>query len=178
MWAPGRQIRAEKIKEVARSSDPPVELTTGDALEDAIQFLVSVKRDFQPKYQELIAILAEFGRGSFGVIISVSCSLDTDVVASRVRVLFDGHPHVIRGFNLTTEDALRFLESVKHEFRDKYDELMALLLEFRSGSMDADSVISRVKVLFEGHPRLIIGFNVFLPERQKIQVLDGEETAA
>ncbi|TVU06532.1 hypothetical protein EJB05_49753 [Eragrostis curvula] len=168
MWAPGRQIRAEKIKEVARSSDPPVELTTGDALEDAIQFLVSVKRDFQPKYQELIAILAEFGRGS----------LDTDVVASRVRVLFDGHPHVIRGFNLTTEDALRFLESVKHEFRDKYDELMALLLEFRSGSMDADSVISRVKVLFEGHPRLIIGFNVFLPERQKIQILDGEETAA
>ncbi|TVU06531.1 hypothetical protein EJB05_49752 [Eragrostis curvula] len=74
---------------------------------------------------------------------------------------------------LTTNDALLFLLSVKREFDDssKYQELLDIMRnQCRRGSLDIDAVVSRVKVLFDGHPHLIAGFNAFLPEGKKIEI--------
>jgi histone deacetylase complex regulatory component SIN3 len=38
-------------------------------------------------------------------------------------------------------------------------------------------VVSRVKVLFDGHRVLILAFNEFLPEGYKINIKDGDEIA-
>ena len=46
--------------------------------------------------------------------------------------------------------------------------------EFKSQSIDTPGVISRVSMLFKGHPELIVGFNTFLPPGYKIEVQTNE----
>ena len=48
--------------------------------------------------------------------------------------------------------------------------------EFKSQSIDTPGVISRVSMLFKGHPELIVGFNNFLPPGYKIKVEMNEQT--
>lgn len=43
--------------------------------------------------------------------------------------------------------------------------------------IDTDGIVSAVKVLFKGHPNLIPGFNMFLPEGYEITFTDAEEEA-
>ena len=49
------------------------------------------------------------------------------------------------------------------------------LQEFKSQSIDTPGVISRVSMLFKGHPELIVGFNTFLPPGYKIEVQTNEQ---
>lgn len=81
--------------------------------------------------------------------------------------------------SLTTSDALTYLKSVKEKFQDrrqKYDEFLEVMRDFKSSRIDTAGVILRVKSLFHGYPDLILGFNAFLPKGYAIGVedLDGD----
>uniref|UniRef100_M0ZLW0 Paired amphipathic helix protein Sin3-like 2 n=1 Tax=Solanum tuberosum TaxID=4113 RepID=M0ZLW0_SOLTU len=88
--------------------------------------------------------------------------LENGALGSRRGLTFLGpcNPH------LTTEDALSYLKEVKDTFqgREKYDMFLDIMKHFKAQRIDTVTVIARVKDLFKGHPRLITGFNTFLPE--------------
>ncbi|KAH0707948.1 paired amphipathic helix protein Sin3-like 2 [Solanum tuberosum] len=79
---------------------------------------------------------------------------------------------------LTTGDALSYLKEVKDMFqsqRDKYDMFLDVMKDFKAQRIDTVGVIERVKDLFKGHPRLILGFNTFLPKGYEITLNDEDE---
>lgn len=79
---------------------------------------------------------------------------------------------------LTTGDALSYLKEVKDMFqsqRDKYDMFLDVMKDFKAQRIDTVGVIARVKDLFKGHPRLILGFNTFLPKGYEITLNDEDE---
>ncbi|CAN4079305.1 unnamed protein product [Withania somnifera] len=79
---------------------------------------------------------------------------------------------------LTTSDALSYLKEVKDMFqsqRDKYDMFLDVMKDFKAQRIDTAGVIARVKDLFKGHPRLILGFNTFLPKGFEITLNDEDE---
>ncbi|KAI3502431.1 hypothetical protein L1887_30500 [Cichorium endivia] len=68
---------------------------------------------------------------------------------------------------LTTNDALTYLEKVKDRFqneKEKYDEFLKVMKDFKAQRIDTTGVITKVKELFKGHQELILGFNPFLPK--------------
>ncbi|XP_010683342.2 paired amphipathic helix protein Sin3-like 3 isoform X2 [Beta vulgaris subsp. vulgaris] len=72
---------------------------------------------------------------------------------------------------LTTNDALAYLKAVKEMFQDKkekYDEFLEVMKDFKAQRIDTTGVIARVKELFKGHRDLILGFNTFLPKGYEI----------
>ncbi|KAL3511225.1 hypothetical protein ACH5RR_030626 [Cinchona calisaya] len=72
---------------------------------------------------------------------------------------------------LTTNDALVYLKEVKDIFqnrRDKYNEFLEVMKDFKGQRISTSGVISRVKELFKGHRDLILGFNTFLPKGYEI----------
>ncbi|WJX14863.1 hypothetical protein P8452_05070 [Trifolium repens] len=74
---------------------------------------------------------------------------------------------------LTTKDALTFLEAVKVAFQDereKYDEFLKILKDFKASKISTIGVSSRAKELLKGHKDLILGFNNFLPKGYEIDV--------
>ncbi|KAI0488543.1 hypothetical protein KFK09_028379 [Dendrobium nobile] len=74
---------------------------------------------------------------------------------------------------LTTNDALAYLKAVKDIFQDKrekYDEFLEVMKDFKSQRIDTSGVIMRVKELFKGHRDLILGFNTFLPHGYEIKL--------
>jgi len=84
---------------------------------------------------------------------------------------------------LKVEDALLYLDQVKVEFADKphvYNEFIQLMKKFKAQSIDTPGVIERVKSLFRGHNKLILGLNAFLPEGEeyKIKITAEDEAAA
>ncbi|KAI3952206.1 hypothetical protein MKW98_005901 [Papaver atlanticum] len=80
---------------------------------------------------------------------------------------------------LTTNDALAYLKDVKDMFqdrRDKYDEFLEVMKDFKAQRIDTTGVIARVKDLFKGHRNLILGFNTFLPKGYEITLpLEDEQ---
>ncbi|KAF3625278.1 hypothetical protein FXO37_30946 [Capsicum annuum] len=79
---------------------------------------------------------------------------------------------------LTTNDALSFLKEVKDTFQSqkhKYSIFLDVMIDFKANRIDTIGVIARVKVLFKGHPRLILGFNAFLPNGYEITLSDEDE---
>ncbi|XP_060193680.1 paired amphipathic helix protein Sin3-like 2 isoform X1 [Lycium barbarum] len=79
---------------------------------------------------------------------------------------------------LTTSDALSYLKEVKDMFqsqREKYDLFLDVMKDFKAQRIDTAGVIARVKDLFKGHPRLILGFNTFLPKGYEITLNDEDE---
>ncbi len=71
------------------------------------------------------------------------------------------------------EDAMEFLECVRDRFADMpflYNTFLAVMRDFKSQSINTQDVIRRVKQLFEGHPDLVDGFNMFLPPAFRLQV--------
>ncbi|KAL9240901.1 hypothetical protein vseg_015069 [Gypsophila vaccaria] len=81
---------------------------------------------------------------------------------------------------LTTNDALAYLKDVKQMFSDKkekYDEFLDVMKDFKAQRIDTTGVIARVKELFKGHRNLILGFNTFLPKGFEI-VLPPEDDQA
>jgi len=78
---------------------------------------------------------------------------------------------------LKVEDALSYLDQVKYKFGNQpqvYNDFLDIMKEFKSQSIDTPGVISRVSMLFKGHPELIVGFNTFLPPGYKIEVQANE----
>lgn len=91
-------------------------------------------------------------------------------------------PHIggggSRGQKLTTDDALQYLKEVKEMFQDqreKYEQFLEVMKDFKGQRLDTEGVIARVKELFKDHNNLIYGFNAFLPKRYEI-TLDDQET--
>ncbi|KAM7269592.1 hypothetical protein ACFE04_025089 [Oxalis oulophora] len=79
---------------------------------------------------------------------------------------------------LTTNDALAYLKAVKDIFQDrreKYDEFLEVMKDFKAQRIDTAGVIARVKDLFKGHRDLILGFNTFLPKGYEITLAPDEE---
>ncbi|KAF5185154.1 Paired amphipathic helix protein sin3-like [Thalictrum thalictroides] len=98
--------------------------------------------------------------------------LKRPVLSSRVES--SGQPQTLGGGGaqkLTTNDALAYLKAVKEIFqdrRDKYDEFLEVMKDFKAQRIDTTGVIARVKDLFKGHRDLILGFNTFLPKGYEI----------
>ncbi|WOL03842.1 paired amphipathic helix protein Sin3-like 4 isoform X2 [Canna indica] len=79
---------------------------------------------------------------------------------------------------LTTNDALAYLKAVKDIFQDKrekYDEFLEVMKDFKSQRIDTHGVIARVKELFKGHRDLILGFNTFLPKGYEIKLTEEKK---
>ncbi|KAI3853882.1 hypothetical protein MKX03_018897 [Papaver bracteatum] len=70
-----------------------------------------------------------------------------------------------------------YLAAVKSKFQDhapeKFEEFIEVLTNIKSRSV-VDTAVARVKVLLEGYPDLIVGFNNFLPPGYEIVIEDGE----
>ncbi|CAJ2647756.1 unnamed protein product [Trifolium pratense] len=93
--------------------------------------------------------------------------------SSQLKREQSGQPQMMNGAGqkLTTNDALAYLKAVKDIFqdkRDKYDEFLEVMKEFKGQRIDTVGVIARVKDLFRGHTDLILGFNTFLPKGYEI----------
>ncbi|KAL5725314.1 hypothetical protein ACHQM5_008470 [Ranunculus cassubicifolius] len=104
-------------------------------------------------------------------------------VLSSSRGEPSGQPQNIAGGGaqrLTTNDALAYLKAVKDIFqdrRDKYDEFLEVMKDFKAQRVDTSGVIERVKELFKGHRDLILGFNTFLPKGFEITLPLEDEPA-
>lgn len=73
---------------------------------------------------------------------------------------------------LNVKDALTYLDQVKVQFSnqaDVYNNFLDIMKDFKLQSIDTPGVIDRVLSLFRGHPKLIQGFNTFLPPGYRIE---------
>ncbi|MED6136698.1 Paired amphipathic helix protein Sin3-like 4 [Stylosanthes scabra] len=115
--------------------------------------------------------------------IFASPQLKRPMVSSRGEA--SGQPQMMNGGagaqKLTTNDALAYLKAVKDIFqdkRDKYDDFLEVMKDFKAQRVDTAGVIARVKELFKGHRDLILGFNTFLPRGYEITLpLEDEQPA-
>jgi hypothetical protein len=85
----------------------------------------------------------------------------------------------ISGQRMNHVDAVKLLEHVRVTFIEmpsKYNSFVNLMEEFKLQKIKPQQVIDRVKLLFQGHPDLIDGFNMFMPPRFHISV-DRSETS-
>ncbi|KAG9133496.1 hypothetical protein Leryth_022679 [Lithospermum erythrorhizon] len=98
----------------------------------------------------------------------------------RCRDDSSGQSTIMGGSNvrrLTTTDALTYLQLVKDVFRDKkdkYEEFLEVMKDFKAQRIDTHVVIRRVKQLFVGHQHLILGFNTFIPKGCQITLTPEE----
>ncbi|XVF44115.1 hypothetical protein PTKIN_Ptkin02bG0094400 [Pterospermum kingtungense] len=104
------------------------------------------------------------------------------VVSSRGEG--SGQPQMVGGTGagqkLTTNDALTYLKAVKDIFlekREKYDDFLEVMKDFKAQRIDTAGVIARVKELFKGYRDLILGFNTFLPKGYEITLPLEDEQA-
>ncbi|XWS22532.1 hypothetical protein CRYUN_Cryun29cG0044500 [Craigia yunnanensis] len=109
-----------------------------------------------------------------------SPQLKRPVVSSRGEG--SGQPQMAGGTGstqkLTTNDALAYLKAVKDLFqenREKYDDFLEVMKDFKAQRIDTAGVIARVKELFKGHRNLILGFNTFLPKGYEITLPPEDE---
>ncbi|WJX87923.1 hypothetical protein P8452_70061 [Trifolium repens] len=107
----------------------------------------------------------------------MSSQLKRPVLYSRGEP--SGQPQVMSGVQkLTTNDALSYLKAVREMFQDdkeKYDEFLEVMKDFKAQRIDTAGVIERVKELFKGHKDLILGFNTFLPKGYAITLPSENE---
>ncbi|KAI0524065.1 hypothetical protein KFK09_003429 [Dendrobium nobile] len=81
---------------------------------------------------------------------------------------------------LTTSDALAYLKCVKYLFKDnkeKYNEFLQVMRDFKSQRINTYEVIMKVQELFKGHSDLILGFSKFLPNGYEIKVPEEKKPA-
>lgn len=74
---------------------------------------------------------------------------------------------------LKIEDALFYMDKVKYEFSNQpevYGNFLDLLGEFKTKRIDYPGMIARISNLFNGHPELIMGFNMWLPPSHQIEI--------
>ncbi|KAL0014194.1 hypothetical protein SO802_001263 [Lithocarpus litseifolius] len=105
---------------------------------------------------------------------SQSCSLSGDSDGqSEVPVIGLGDTSQ----ELTMNGAKTYLKKVEETFQDqkeKYEEFLKVLNDFKALRTDTVGIITKVKELFEGHDNLISGFNTFLQKGYGITLEDDE----
>ncbi|XP_044017555.1 paired amphipathic helix protein Sin3a-like [Aphidius gifuensis] len=78
-----------------------------------------------------------------------------------------------RGFqHLNVQDALSYIDQVKYTFIDQpqvYYDFLDVMKDFKCQKINASDALTRVNYLFENHPQLIGGFNIFLPPGHGIE---------
>lgn len=85
----------------------------------------------------------------------------------------DANDPAVGSRQLKVEDALAYLEQVKSQFADcpkVYNNFLDIMKEFKAQTIDTGEVIKRVSTLFQGHSKLILGFNTFLPPGFRIEL--------
>ncbi|CAL5201079.1 unnamed protein product [Lathyrus oleraceus] len=171
-------------------------------INDALELVTAVKVEFhdknREKYHSFLEILKDYK----------AQRIDTRVVRLKVYQLFEGHKDLILRFNtfvstqyeiklpldcddrqqqcgrleVGLEDALAFLKRVKDVFqgksKEKYDEFIEMMNDFKAQRIDTSVVVDRVKELFKGHTTLILGFYDFLPKEYRDDELRLEEKDA
>jgi len=71
----------------------------------------------------------------------------------------------------TKENSLTYVKEVKATFKDdpeSYQKFLRLMVDLKAEKVDNVDIATRVKELFRGDTRLILGFNVYLPEGDQI----------
>ncbi|XP_010498949.1 PREDICTED: paired amphipathic helix protein Sin3-like 3 [Camelina sativa] len=84
-----------------------------------------------------------------------------------------GSKHVGEGSKpkKTKDDAYAYLTAVRNHFhndKNKYDDFVTIMYNFKTRSIDRDDCIKKVEKLLRGQRNLISGFNAFLPESLEI----------
>jgi len=83
---------------------------------------------------------------------------------------------------LKESDALEYINQVRRDVGDNphiYNRFLDIMKDFKSRTIDTQTVIEEVSGLFAGHESLILGFNTFLPRGYEIEVVGtGERRAA
>jgi paired amphipathic helix protein Sin3a len=75
-------------------------------------------------------------------------------------------------------ESLPFLLEVREVFQDKrekYQQFLQLMLDFKDGRVDTEAVKEGVMELFKEHNHLISRFNIFLPPGHKIPLPSDNE---
>ncbi|MCL7041600.1 hypothetical protein MKW94_012062, partial [Papaver nudicaule] len=73
---------------------------------------------------------------------------------------------------------MTYVKAVKDKFldnREKYDQFLQILKDFRAERTDTRGVIQRIEDLFKGHPDLILGFKAYLPKGYEISTTGEDE---
>ncbi|QPG75377.1 hypothetical protein FOA43_002730 [Brettanomyces nanus] len=99
-------------------------------------------------------------------------SATVSATASATKALFQPPQPGQTYRPLNVKDALSYLDEVKIQFRNQnevYNNFLDIMKDFKSQNIDTPGVIDRVSALFRGHPKLIDGFNTFLPEGFSIE---------
>lgn len=101
---------------------------------------------------------------------SGDCNDDAGQEQKR-RKMFVPHQPQVR--ILRAEDAMMYLDEVKMVFGDQpqiYKEFLDIMKDVKMKQIDVPGVIKRVSSLFEGNRRLMLGFNIFLPDDHQIEI--------
>lgn len=91
----------------------------------------------------------------------------------RDNAILQGPEQPTPSRKLKVEDALSYMDKVKYEFSNQpevYGDFLALLIKFKKKRIDYPEVIARISSLFNGHPELIMGFNMWLPPSHQIEI--------
>ncbi|XP_062023478.1 paired amphipathic helix protein Sin3-like 2 isoform X2 [Rosa rugosa] len=166
-------------------------------MNDALTYIKEVEDAFQDqreKYNMFLEILKDFP--------FKPQRTDMVGVIARVRELFKGHTKLLLGFNtflpkgfeitleevepiktasqkLSMNDARTYIKEVEDTFqnqREKYNMFLEVLKDFllKPQRNDLVGVIARVRELFKGHTKLLLGFNTFLPKGFEITLEEVE----
>ncbi|KFY42798.1 hypothetical protein V494_02228 [Pseudogymnoascus sp. VKM F-4513 (FW-928)] len=84
----------------------------------------------------------------------------------------DGAPALGQERPVTMTEAVSYLHQVKAHFVDQpdiYNTFIYFLKDFESQVIDFPGIVSRVSELFAGHPNVIQGFNIYLPDPYRIE---------
>ena len=76
---------------------------------------------------------------------------------------------------LQIEDALFYFEEVRKEYQDRpkiYREFLEVIRLYKSQNVSTPEVIARISKLFNGKPKLIVGFNRFLTKDYHVSLED------
>ena len=97
------------------------------------------------------------------------------VLKSNVEFLqlFTKYDIDLKMTKITTEEALSYLNQIKHTFFNQpqvYKDFLDIMKDFKYKCIETPGVISRVSHLFKGHPELIVGFKLFLPVKYFIEM--------
>ncbi|KAK0232232.1 paired amphipathic helix [Armillaria nabsnona] len=68
-------------------------------------------------------------------------------------------------------DALRYLYAIRDQFPDKpevYNRFLDIIRDCKNELIDIPSAVEQVAQLFHQHPRLIGGFNAFVPPEYRV----------
>ncbi|KAL5230266.1 hypothetical protein ABZP36_029042 [Zizania latifolia] len=71
---------------------------------------------------------------------------------------------------VTINQGIRYIEAIKDTFPhdpEMYQIFVGVMRDYKSKRIDIYGVVFRISMLFEGHKKLLRGFNKFLPNEMK-----------